>query len=129
MDTIDERPPAADGRRDRHAHCGDRSNHHNREALMLDRAMAEFEAAMQAKARARPRRASTKRNAEIDQSSPAGAAELGRCIRAFWAAAGFDNIRVEVFHAGGPRESPVYGVRSDMIGGLPAALRADARKS
>jgi hypothetical protein len=46
----------------------------------------------------------------------------------FWADAGFA-IQTEIIHAGGPRESPVYGVRPDMIGGLPAALRADARKS
>jgi hypothetical protein len=85
---------------------------------MLDRAMAEFEAAMQAKARVRPRRSSTKRNAEIDPSSSAGAAELGRRIQAFWASVGYD-IQVEIIHGGGPRESPVWGVRSDMIGGLP----------
>jgi hypothetical protein len=41
--------------------------------------MAEFQAEMQAKPRP-PRRASTRRNAEIDQSSAAGAAELGRRI-------------------------------------------------
>ena len=88
---------------------------------MLDRAMAEFQAEMRAKARVRPRRVSTKRNAEIDQSSPAGAAELGRRIRAFWADVGYE-IRIEVVHGGGPRESPVWRVRSDMIGGLPAAM-------
>jgi hypothetical protein len=87
---------------------------------MLDPAMQAF--ADEMRARQRPRRASTRRNAEIDQSSPAGAAELGRRIRAFWADAGFDNIRVEVIRAGGPHESPVYGVRSDMIGGLPPAM-------
>ena len=38
--------------------------------------------------------------------------DLGRRIRAFWADAG----------AGGPRESPVWGVRSDLIGGLPAVM-------
>jgi hypothetical protein len=86
---------------------------------MLDPMMA-FESEMQAKSRP-PRRPSTKRNAEIDQSSPAGAAELGRRIVQFWTDAGFD-ITVEVIHAGGPRESPVYGVRSDMIGGLPPAM-------
>ena len=85
---------------------------------MLDRTMEEFADEMRAKARVRPRRVSTKRNAEIDQSSPAGAAELGRRIRAFWADAGFE-IRIEIVHSGGPRESPVWGVRSDMIGGRP----------
>jgi hypothetical protein len=75
---------------------------------------------MQAKARAQPRRAATRRNAEIDQSSPAGAAELGRRIVQFWANAGFD-ITVEVVHSGGPRQSPIFGIRSDMIGGLPPA--------
>jgi hypothetical protein len=84
---------------------------------MLDRAMAEFQAEMLARPRP-PRRASTRRNAEIDQSSPAGAAELGRRIVQFWAAVGYD-IQVEVIAAGGPRESPVYGIRSDMIGGRP----------
>jgi hypothetical protein len=88
---------------------------------MLDPMMAAFESEM--RARPRPRRVSTKRNAEIDQSSPAGAAELGRRIVQFWADAGFD-ITVEVIHAGGPRESPVWGVRSDMIGGLPPPREA-----
>jgi hypothetical protein len=46
-------------------------------------------------------------------------AELGRRIRAFWADAGFDNITVEVISAGGPRESPVWGVRSNLIAGPP----------
>jgi hypothetical protein len=69
-------------------------------------------------ARPRPRRASTKRNAEIDPSSPAGAAELGRRIVQFWADVGYD-IRVEVIHADGPREAPVYGIRSNLIAGLP----------
>jgi hypothetical protein len=81
---------------------------------MLDRAMAEFQAEMRAKARVRPRRASTKRNAEIDPSSPAGAAELGRRIVQFWTDVGYE-IRVEVVHAGGRRESPFLGrpVRHD----------------
>jgi hypothetical protein len=30
--------------------------------------------------------------------------------------------RIEIIRAGGPRESPVFGVRSDMIGGLPPAM-------
>jgi hypothetical protein len=87
---------------------------------MLDPAMQAFDAQMRARPRP-PRRGSTKRKAEIDQSSPAGAAELGRRIVQFWAAAGFD-ITVEVVHSGGPRQSPIFGVRSDMIGGLPAAM-------
>jgi len=87
---------------------------------MLDPAMQQFADEMLARPRP-PRRASTKRNAEIDQSSPAGAAELGRRIRAFWADVGYE-IRIEVVHGGGPRESPVWRVRSDMIGGLPAAM-------
>src|ERR1700719_3372040 len=85
---------------------------------MLDRTMEEFADEMRAKARVRPRRSSTKRGTEIDPSSPVGAAELGRRIRALWADAGYD-IRVEVIHAGGPRESPVWGVRSNLIAGLP----------
>jgi hypothetical protein len=50
---------------------------------MLDAGMAEFQAEMQARPRP-PRRASTRRNAEIDQSSPAGAAELGRRLVQFF---------------------------------------------
>jgi hypothetical protein len=80
--------------------------------------MAEFAAEMRDKARVRPRRASTRRNAEIDQSSPAGAAELGRRIRAFWADAGFD-VTVEVVHSGGPRQSPIFGFRSNLLNALP----------
>ena len=88
---------------------------------MLDRAMQEFADAMRDKARVRPRRASTKRNAETDPSSPAGAAELGRRIVQFWNSVGYD-IQVEVIHAGGTPQSPIWGVRSDMIGGLPPAM-------
>jgi hypothetical protein len=86
---------------------------------MLDAGMQEF--ADEMRARPRPRRAST-RGADIDCSSAPGAAELGRRIQAFWSAAGFDNIRIEIIRAGGPRESPVFGARSDMIGGLPPAM-------
>jgi hypothetical protein len=50
---------------------------------MLDPAMQQFADEMLARPRP-PRRASTKRNAEIDQSSPAGAAELGRRIVQFF---------------------------------------------
>jgi hypothetical protein len=90
--------------------------------MTMDAAMAEFQAAMQAKPRPRPRPASTRRGGEIDCSSAPGAAALARRIVQFWADAGFDNIRVEIIPRGGPRESPVYGVRSDMIGGLPPAM-------
>jgi hypothetical protein len=65
-----------------------------------------------------PRRSSTKRNVEIDQSSPAGAAELGRRIVQFWANAGFD-VTVEVVHSGGRRESPIFGIRSNLWNALP----------
>jgi hypothetical protein len=87
---------------------------------MLDPLQQAFETEMKAKATARPRPAATRRAELIDNSSAPGAAELGRRIQAFWAAAGFDNIRIEIIRAGGPRESPVWGVRSDLIGGLPA---------
>jgi hypothetical protein len=87
-------------------------------AYQSDIAAKAFAAEMRGKARVRPRRASTKRNAEIDQSSPAGAAELGRRIVQFWAAAGYD-ITIEVVHSGGRRESPIFGIRSNLIGGLP----------
>jgi hypothetical protein len=85
---------------------------------MLDRGMAEFAADMKAKPRP-PRRSSTRRE-QIDVSSAPGAANLARRLKAYWTDAGFD-ITVEVIHAGGPRESPVYGIRSNLIGGLPAA--------
>jgi hypothetical protein len=86
-----------------------------------------FENEMRARPRP-PRRASTRRAEQIDCSSAPGAAALARRIVQFWADAGFDNIRIEIIRAGG-HESPVWGIRSDMIGGLPAALRADAPKS
>jgi hypothetical protein len=53
-----------------------------------------------------------------EEPSAPGAAELGRRIQAFWASVGYD-IQVEIIHAGGPRESPVYGIRSNLIAGLP----------
>jgi hypothetical protein len=84
---------------------------------MIDARMAAFENEMLARPRP-PRRSSTRRNAEIDQSSPAGAAELGRRIRAFWADAGFD-VTIEVVHSGGPRQSPIFGVRSNLRNALP----------
>jgi hypothetical protein len=84
---------------------------------MLDPAMQAFDAEMRARPRP-PRRSSTKRNAETDPSSPAGAAELARRIQAWWLAVGYD-IQVEVIHAGGPREAPIFGIRSDLIAGLP----------
>jgi hypothetical protein len=86
---------------------------------MLDPMMAAFETEMRHKARLRrPRPAAARRAELIDNSSAPGAAELGRRIQAFWAAAGYD-IRVEVIRAGGPRESPIFGIRSDMIGARP----------
>jgi hypothetical protein len=84
---------------------------------MLDPALQAFDAEMRTKLR--PRRASTRRGAEIDSSSAPGAANLARRIKAFWADAGFDNIRVEVIHAGGPREAPIFGVRSNLRNALP----------
>jgi hypothetical protein len=87
---------------------------------MLDGGMAQFQAEMLARPRP-PRRAGTRRSGEIDNSSAPGAANLARRIKAFWAAAGFD-ITVEVIHAGGPREAPVYGVRSSLICGRPPAM-------
>jgi hypothetical protein len=90
--------------------------------MALDPMMAAFESEMRDKARRRPRPAATRRAELIDNSSAPGAAELGRRIQAFWADVGVD-ITVEVIHAGGPRESPVFAVRSDMIGGLPAGAK------
>ena len=79
---------------------------------MLDPAMAEFAAEMRTNARLRrPRPAATRRAELIDNSSAPGAAELGRRIQAFWAAAGYD-IRIEIVHSGGPHGSPVWGIRS-----------------
>jgi hypothetical protein len=86
---------------------------------MLDPLQQAFETEMRDKARLRPRRASTRRNAEIDQSSPADAAELGRRIRAFWADAGFANVVTEIVACGRHGEIPTYGVRSNLIGALP----------
>jgi hypothetical protein len=56
---------------------------------MLDAGMAEFQAEMLARPRP-PRRASTRRSGEIDNSSAPGAAALARRIKGFWADAGFD---------------------------------------
>jgi hypothetical protein len=85
---------------------------------MLD-AMQEFADEMQAKARLRrPRPGATRRAELIDNSSAPGAANLARRIAQFWADVGYD-IQIEVIRAGGPHESPIFAVRSDMIGGLP----------
>jgi hypothetical protein len=87
---------------------------------MLDRGMQEFAAEMLARPRP-PRHASTRRSGEIDNSSAPGAAALARRIKGFWAAAGYD-VQIEVIRAGGPREAPVYGVRSSLICGRPPAM-------
>jgi hypothetical protein len=85
---------------------------------MLDPLAQAFETEMKAKTTARPRPAATRRAELIDNSSAPGAAELGRRIQAFWSEAGFD-IAVQIVHSGGRPESPIWGVRSDMIGGRP----------
>ena len=85
---------------------------------MLDPMMAAFESEMRDKTRRRPRPAATRRAELIDNSSAPGAAELGRRIQAFWADVGVD-ITIEVIHAGGPRESPVWGIRSNLLNALP----------
>ena len=77
---------------------------------MLDPLQQAFETEMKARLR-RPRPAATRRAELIDNSSAPGAAELGRRIQAFWAAAGYD-IRIEIVHSGGPHGSPVWGIRS-----------------
>jgi hypothetical protein len=84
---------------------------------MLDAGMQEFADGMLARPRP-PRRASTRRSGEIDNSSALGAAALARRIKGFWAHAGYD-VQIEVIRAAGNRESPVYGIRSDMIGARP----------
>jgi len=84
---------------------------------MLDDGMREFAAEMQSRKRLRP--SGTRHRAEIDTMSGVGAAFLARKIEAFWAAAGFE-IAVDIvpFAAG---KGTVYGLRSDLIGGLPHA--------
>ena len=84
---------------------------------MLDAGMQQFADEMRARPRP-PRRASTRRSAEIDNSSALGAAALARRIVQFWAKAGYD-VQTEVIRAAGPTESPVFGIRSDMIGARP----------
>jgi hypothetical protein len=85
---------------------------------MLDRGMQEFADAM--RARPRPRRASTRRADELDNLSAPGAQRLSEMIRSFWRAAGFSNVETQIVHSGGSPGSPAYGVRSNLIGGLPA---------
>jgi hypothetical protein len=85
---------------------------------MLDPAMQAFDAEMRARPRP-PRRSSTRRADELDNLSAPGAQRLSEMIRSFWSAAGFDNIRTEIVHSGGSGEAPVWGVRSNLIAGLP----------
>ena len=79
---------------------------------MLDAGMAEFQAEMQG-------RSSTRRADELDNLSAPGAQRLAQIIKAWWSAAGFDNIRTEIVHSGGSPRAPAYGVRSNLIGALP----------
>jgi hypothetical protein len=95
---------------------------------MLDAGMAEFETEMQAKARVRPRRVSTRRNAETDPSSPAGAADLARRIKAYWNACGFSGVVTEIVACGRHGEIPTYGVRSNLIGALPPQRGANGHQ-
>jgi hypothetical protein len=86
---------------------------------MLDPAMQAFDAEM--RARPRPRRGVISRNVEADNLSAPGALRLSRIIEAYWDAAGF-TVQTEIVHSGGIGEAPVWGIRSDMIGGLPPAM-------
>jgi hypothetical protein len=84
---------------------------------MLDPGMAEFQAAMQAKPR--PRRGVISRKVDADNLSAPGALRLAQIIKAYWDAAGF-TVQTEIVHSGGGSgAAPVWGVRSDMIGGRP----------
>ena len=84
---------------------------------MLDAAMAEFQAAMQVKAR--PRRASTRRADQLDNLSAPGAQRLCQIINSYWSAAGFANVQTEIVHSGGSGEAPIRGVRSNLRNALP----------
>ena len=87
---------------------------------MVEQRLFVFEqpmAAMQAKAR--PRRASTRRADELDNLSAPGAQRLCQIIKSYWDAAGFANVQTEIVHSGGSGEAPVWGVRSNLIAGLP----------
>jgi hypothetical protein len=88
---------------------------------MLDAGMAEFAAEMQAKARLRRPRPAARRADELDNLSAPGAQRLCQIIKSYWSAAGFANVQTEIVHSGGTGEAPVWGIQSDMIGGLPAA--------
>ena len=70
-------------------------------------------------ARPRPRRASTRRADELDNLSAPGAQRLCQIIKSYWDAAGFANVQTEIVHSGGSGEAPVWGVRSNLIAGLP----------
>jgi len=83
---------------------------------VLDPMMEAFESEM--RARPRPRRASTRRAEQIDNSSAPGAAALARRIAQFWAAAGV-TVETEIIRCGGPREAPIFGVRSNLRNALP----------
>jgi hypothetical protein len=67
---------------------------------------------------------------EIDTLSGPSAARLAQSIRSFWDDAGFDVV-VQIIPCSGTGETPVYGVRSDLVivcQGRPAAMaRAKAR--
>ena len=75
---------------------------------MLDPAMQAF--ADEMRARPRPRR--------VRLSAP-GAQRLCQIIKSYWNPAGFVNIQTEIVHSGGSGEAPVWGVRSNLIAGLP----------
>jgi hypothetical protein len=88
---------------------------------MLDPLQQAFETDMKAKARLRRPRPAARRADELDNLSAPGAQRLCQIIKSYWSAAGFANVQTEIVHSGGTGEAPVWGVRSDMIGGLPAA--------
>ena len=77
-----------------------------------------FEAEMQAKQAAPVRPAGTRRSADLDTLSGIGATRLSRIICDFWRTAGFE-IEVEIVPVRGAGSDPSYGIRSNMIGGLP----------
>jgi hypothetical protein len=89
-------------------------------ALATDVAAKAFVAEMAAKAR--PRRASTRRADELDNLSEPGAQRLCQMIKRYWSAAGFSSVETEIVSCTGTGEKPVYGVRSNLKSGLPPTV-------
>ena len=83
---------------------------------MLDDLQRAFQTEMLAREPAPPRPAGTK--AIADNLSGVGAARIAAMIKTYWSQLGFQ-VSVTIEPGPGSARGMCYGIRSDLVGGLP----------